>query len=188
MKNNNNDILYNAMENQEDFLSKLLIENYKELDTNNETNNTSNNFNNNINNINTNSNNINSNDINNNGEQNNITSNTVNNSANNNEVKSILTHNTDNLDHKTIKQKTLKKSNFNNKPNNYNINYMSNYNSNVNKSYEKTFYRLKELQQLYKKESALKELFTQTSNKIKTNITQYSKDIYKKKIRCKQYS
>ena len=51
MKNNNNDILYNAMENQEDFLSKLLIENYKELDTNNETNNNSNNFNNNINNI-----------------------------------------------------------------------------------------------------------------------------------------
>ena len=182
MKNNKNDILYNAMENQEDFLSKFLIENYKELDTNNETNNTSHNFNNNINNNNTNPNNINNNDINNNGQQNNIISNTVNNFSNNDEFKRILTHNTDSLIHKTIKQKALKTSNHNNKPNNYNINYSSNYNSNVNKSYEKTFYRLKELQQLYKKESALKELFTQTSNKIKTNITQYSKDIYKKKL------
>ena len=47
---------------------------------------------------------------------------------------------------------------------------------------DKAFNRLKELQILYKKESALKELFTQTSEKIKRNINQYSIDIYKKKL------
>ena len=70
-----------------------------------------------------------------------------------------------------------KKNSYNNTPDNplkTNINTLK-YN-------DKTFNRLKELQKLYKKESALKELFIQTSEKIKTNITQYSIDIYKKKL------
>ena len=62
----------------------------------------------------------------------------------------------------------------------YNTNNI--YNNNNYKNSDKTFNRLKELQTLYKKESALKELFIQTSNKIKTNISQYSIDIYKKKL------
>ena len=47
---------------------------------------------------------------------------------------------------------------------------------------DKVFNSLKELQILYKKESALKELFRQTSEKIKTNMNQYCIDIYKKKL------
>jgi hypothetical protein len=47
---------------------------------------------------------------------------------------------------------------------------------------DRAFNRLKELQTLYKKESSLKELFIQTSDKIKTNINQYCIDIFKKKL------
>ena len=89
-------------------------------------------------------------------------------------------------------------NNINNNLNNLNNNYgyeVYNYNNNDNinnyddniikvntKPDDKTFKRLKDLQILYKKESALKELFIQTSDKIKTNINDYSKDIYKKKL------
>ena len=44
------------------------------------------------------------------------------------------------------------------------------------------FNRLKDIQTLLKKESALKELFIQTSNDIKKNIEGQCRDIYKKKI------
>ena len=83
-------------------------------------------------------------------------------------------------------------NNINNNLNNVNNNYGNEvYNNNDNdyniikvntKPDDKVFKRLKELQTLYKKESALKELFIQTSDKIKTNINDYSKDIYKKKL------
>ena len=44
------------------------------------------------------------------------------------------------------------------------------------------FNRLKDIQILLKKESALKELFIQTSNDVKKNIEDQCRDIYKKKI------
>jgi hypothetical protein len=77
------------------------------------------------------------------------------------------------MQHNNI-QNSNKKNNTNNIGNNY-----ANHSS---KNDDNTFSQLKELQTLYKKESALKELFIQTSNKIKTNISQYSIDIYKKKL------
>ena len=85
-------------------------------------------------------------------------------------------------------------NNLNNTNNNYGYGYGNNNNYNninnkdnniikdINKPDDKVFKRLKELQTLYKKESALKELFIQTSEKIKTNINDYSKDIYKNKL------
>ena len=85
-------------------------------------------------------------------------------------------------------------NNLNNINNNYGYGYGNNNNYNninnkdnniikdINKPDDKVFKRLKELQTLYKKESALKELFIQTSEKIKTNINDYSKDIYKNKL------
>ena len=69
--------------------------------------------------------------------------------------------------------------------NNYNnnINYIiNNKNKNIKEQNGQVFNKLKELQLLYKKESALKELFTRTSDEIKTNINQYCFDIYKKKL------
>ena len=52
----------------------------------------------------------------------------------------------------------------------------------VKEKNDRAFNALRDLQSLYKKESALKELFTQTSDKIKTKIDKYCIDIYKKKL------
>ena len=92
--------------------------------------------------------------------------------------------------------KNIEENNINNNINNINNNYGYENNNNYNninntdnniikinkKPDDSAFKRLKELQILYKKESALKELFIQTSEKIKTNINDYSKDIFKKKL------
>ena len=47
---------------------------------------------------------------------------------------------------------------------------------------DKVFNRLKDLQSLLKKESALKELFIKTSNETKKNIEEQCREIYKKKL------
>ena len=47
---------------------------------------------------------------------------------------------------------------------------------------DKVFNRLKDLQTLLKKESALRELFIKTSNETKKNIEEQCREIYKKKI------
>ena len=88
----------------------------------------------------------------------------------------------------------INKNNINNVENNLEINLSGNINNNIinnkennqknflKQNNDKVFNRLKELQTLYKKESALKELFIQTSDKIKSNIDEYCKDRYKKKL------
>ena len=64
-----------------------------------------------------------------------------------------------------------------------------NKNQNINKNIsiekddkDKAFNRLRDLQSLLKKESALKELFIKTNNEIKKNIEEQCREIYKKKL------
>ena len=58
--------------------------------------------------------------------------------------------------------------------------------SSINENYVKdsnsAFEKLKEIQNLLKKESALKELFIKTSNETKKNIEEQCKEMYKKKL------
>ena len=122
-------------------------------------------------------------DKNDNNDNNNINNETQNNYQNYENNKNINEGNNININ-----------NNLNNINNNYGYEYGNNNNYNninnrdnniikdINKPDDKVFKRLKELQTLYKKESALKELFIQTSEKIKTNINDYSKDIYKNKL------
>ena len=100
----------------------------------------------------------------------------------NNEKPNIYQNNDYN---KNINEGNKINNNLNKINNNYGYEAYKNNNNIIKvnvKPDDKTFRRLKELQTLYKKESALKELFIQTSDKIKTNINDYSKDIYKKKL------
>ena len=103
---------------------------------------------------------------------------------NNNNINNEEPNNYQNNEYnKNIDEGNNINSNLNNVNNNYGV--YNNYNNIIKvniKPDDTTFKRLKELQTLYKKESALKELFIQTSDKIKTNINDYSKDIYKKKL------
>ena len=143
MKNNpvdSNYLLNSIALNQEDILSQILIDNYGELNENENENNER--------------------------ETNNVI---INNNENNNmkEETKKLKKNKENInkktDNKKIKDKRMIKEN-------------------TKIIDDKAFNRLKGLQTLYKKESSLKELFIQTSDKIKTNINQYCIDIFKKKL------
>ena len=112
------------------------------------------------------------------------------------ETKSKINNNNNNINNKKQEKNTQKNTSTNTyKTNNHNNNNNNNNNiSNKNKDKDKdknkskkelsdqVFNKLRDLQLLYKKESALRELFTQTSDKIKTNINQYCRDIYKKKL------
>ena len=73
-----------------------------------------------------------------------------------------------------------KDSNYNNTKNNNTIKIIRR--RTVKEKNDRAFNALRDLQSLYKKESALKELFTQSSDKIKTKIDKYCIDIYKKKL------
>ena len=138
MKNKNDlnsNILIKSIElNQEDILSKIIIDNYENRDSQEEDQNPNNNVSN----------------------------------------KNKEEYNENN--HKLINQ-----NNHYNKDNNIDHNKINN-NKKIKNDKDKAFNSLKELQILYKKESALKELFRQTSEKIKTNMNQYCIDIYKKKL------
>ena len=106
----------------------------------------------------------------NNEENNNIEINNNNNNKEENSNKKItkIKENTENNHNTTINNSDISKDNKK-------IKKKKKYN-------DIAFNRLKELQKLYKKESALKELFIQTREKIKTNINQYCIDICKKKL------
>ena len=66
-----------------------------------------------------------------------------------------------------------------------NISNLSDFNSKFDA--DKSFNRLKEIQKLLKKESALKELFIKTRDDTKTKIEEQCKDYYQKKLEYLSY-
>ena len=191
--NNINDNYINKKENNIDN-NKNKVNNDKQYNYNNKNNDSNKIKNKNF--INYNNNNINNdNNINYNNKITNVNNIHINNNINYNNNKNNKYENKSYKINKEIDINLIKDKNKNNINKDKNIiiekinkdNYNNNItdkNININKKPydDRAFKSLKELQTLYKKESALKELFVQTSSKIKTNINEYSKDLYKKKL------